>query len=197
MIQSIEQGNMNTQILLLKKIHKTHILNKFHLLIKTLKGRNDFSGICGNSDGSIATIDKFLFSKSGYNYLTSLKGIGKLNESSEQELTTNGIGTNSDGLNNDSTKKRPFVLTKLDNRSTQQTNVSPIYKKANTVLKDVETIQNNTSATEATSEVHSDIQSQVSPKCYAEVVKQTQLVSLGHGEKRFFSSFSPQNANQC
>jgi hypothetical protein len=54
---------MNTQILLVKKLNKGHMLNKLHHLMDTLKQRTHFANIYGNSDDYGANIDKFIFSK--------------------------------------------------------------------------------------------------------------------------------------
>jgi hypothetical protein len=128
LVQSIEQNNATTQLLVVKKQNKSEVLTRLHQLINTLKKRKDFSDICGNSDGSKATIDKFVFTKTGYNYLTYLKGHVR---PSDPNLENNDDDTidDDDTFNSDGKRKFTSIRTSSHHHSYTKS-ISPQYKKS-------------------------------------------------------------------
>jgi hypothetical protein len=129
LIQSIEQFNTTTQLLVVKKRNKSEILNQLHLLLNTLKVRSDFSSLCGNSDGRGAFVDKFTFSTTGYNYLTYLKGSAKLKDTHHQDSSDDSIDI-TDNPTVDVKRKLQQITTRYSFTDNPEPSVSPSYKKS-------------------------------------------------------------------
>jgi hypothetical protein len=127
LVQSNEQSNATMQLLVLKKKNKSEILNRLHQLINILKTRQDFSEICGNSEGSKATIDKFVFTKTGYNYLTYLKGNVRPSDPNTDNNDDDTIDDN-DTFEHDRKRKLTSIRTNQYYKSHNQS-ISPLYKK--------------------------------------------------------------------
>jgi hypothetical protein len=131
LIQAIEQSNVNTQLLVIKKIHKGTILNKLHHLMDTLKTRNDFAQICGNSDGNGANIDKFVLTRNGHNYLSYLKGNHRTNENQNDEQSASQLSITDEPIY-EGKRKLQQINSKTETRHITEPKISPVNKKPTT-----------------------------------------------------------------
>jgi hypothetical protein len=129
LIQSIEPANMNTQLLVVKKTDKGTILTKLHLLMDTLKKRNDFAVICGNTNGQGAHVDKFIFTKRGHNYLTYLKGIVRSGDTHHNDTSETSSDTDRTIKLDGKRKLQQLRPTSTASLSSQPL-ISPVYKKS-------------------------------------------------------------------
>jgi hypothetical protein len=168
LVQAIEQSNATTQLLLVKKKNKSEVLTRLHQLINILKTRQDYSEICGNSDGSKATIDKFVFTTTGHNYLNYLKGQVRPFDSNSDNTDGDTIDAD-DNCSRDGKRKLQSIRT--TQYYTSNTNsISPTYKKSSDASSPTrEQSDNDTESSTPTTK--NTIKHSTTLKGYANVVK--------------------------
>jgi hypothetical protein len=131
-----------------------------------LKTRPDFPRICGNSDGYGANVDKFVFSKTGHSYLTYLKGNSKPND--HLNFNINNTIENNNEPKTEGKRKLQTILHGQEHSNSTTLLSSPVYKKITSFQMDKLVSHNGIEENNGNTEV---TQSFMSPKCYADAVK--------------------------